>query len=266
MNELYENICAAVREAGGIVLQATNEGKHAREKTSRHDLVTAYDARVQRFLQERLLALLPGAGFLGEEDGGRLKAENGWRFIVDPIDGTMNFIRDLRRSCISVGLARGDVMEFGAVYDPYHDELFTAARGEGAFLNGVPIHVSDCDMPHALVYIGSAPYYPDCIPQTFYLAQRLTETCSDIRRSGSAALELCDVACGRVEAYFEYRLCPWDYAAGSLIVTEAGGRISSLDGGALQFDQKCSIAAANALCHAPLLALAEEAQQQRSQN
>lgn len=157
-------------------------------------------------------------------------------------------------------------MEFGAVYDPYHDELFTAARGEGAFLNGAPIRVSGCDMPHALVYIGSSPYYPECLPQTFYLARRLTETCSDIRRSGSAALELCDVACGRVEAYFEYRLCPWDYAAGSLIVTEAGGRVSALDGGALQFDRKCSIAAANALCHAPLLRLAEEAQQQTSQN
>ncbi len=266
MEKLYEQICAAVREAGTIVLQATAEGKNVREKTSRHDLVTAYDARVQRFLQERLLALLPEAGFLGEEDGGRLESASAWRFIVDPIDGTMNFIRTLRRSCISVGLAQGERMEFGAVYDPYHDELFTAVRGAGAFLNGAPIHVSDCDMAHALVYIGSSPYYPDCIPQTFALAQKLTETCSDIRRSGSAALELCDVACGRVEAYFEYRLSPWDYAAGSLIVTEAGGKISALNGEALRFDQKCSVAAANALCHAPLLQMAEQAQQQTSQN
>ena len=106
MEKLYEQICAAVREAGAIVLQATAEGKNVREKTSRHDLVTAYDARVQRFLQERLLALLPEAGFLGEEDGGRLESASAWRFIVDPIDGTMNFIRTLRRSCISVGLAR----------------------------------------------------------------------------------------------------------------------------------------------------------------
>ena len=243
MEKLYEQICAAVREAGAIVLQATAEGKNVREKTSRHDLVTAYDARVQRFLQERLLALLPEAGFLGEEDGGRLEAASAWRFIVDPIDGTMNFIRTLRRSCISVGLAQGERMEFGVVYDPYHDELFTAVRGAGAFLNGAPIHVSDCDMAHALVYIGS-----------------------DIRRSGSAALELCDVACGRVEAYFEYRLSPWDYAAGSLIVTEAGGSITDLDGGGLRFDQKCSVAAANPLCHAPLLQMAEQAQQQTSQN
>ena len=135
MEKLYEQICAAVREAGAIVLLATAEGKNVREKTSRHDLVTAYDARVQRFLQERLLALLPEAGFLGEEDGGRLEAASAWRFIVDPIDGTMNFIRTLRRSCISVGLAQGERMEFGAVYDPYHDELFTAVRGARAGLH-----------------------------------------------------------------------------------------------------------------------------------
>ena len=266
MNELYEKICAVMREAGSIILQASESGKHVQEKTSRHDLVTAYDARVQRFLQERLLALLPEAGFLGEEDGADTGSDREYRFIVDPIDGTTNFIHDLRRSCISVALERGSQIEFGAILNPYANELFMAVRGAGALLNGSPIHVSRYDMPHALAYVGASPYYPGCIPQTFYLARRLAETCVDIRRSGSAALELCDVACGRADAYFECLLSPWDYAAGSLIVTEAGGCVTAMDGSSLSFDRRSSLAAANALCHAPLLALAEEAARQTSQN
>lgn len=266
MKELYSRICAVVRQAGAIFLEASESGMHVHEKTSRHDLVTAYDARVQQFLQTELLALLPEAGFLGEEEGGALALEREWRFIVDPIDGTMNFIRDRRRSCVSVGLAHHGVMEFGVVYDPYCDELFTAARGEGSFLNGNRIHVSDCDLPHALAYVGPSPYYAECLPLTFALARRLTEVCVDIRRSGSAALELCDIACGRADLFYECRLSPWDYAAGSLIVTEAGGKITAMDGSALRLDEKCSLAAANVHCHAPLLSLIAEVRQQTSQN
>lgn len=265
MKKLYEEICAVVREAGAIILHAEKNEMHTQEKSSRHDVVTAYDARVQQFLQTRLLELLPEAGFLGEEEGGELAGRSGWLFVVDPIDGTMNFLRGRSRSCVSVGLARDDVMQFGAVYDPYHDELFHAVRGEGAFLNGAPIHVSEYDMPHALAYVGASPYYPDCLPLTFALAQRLTEDCSDIRRSGSAALELCDVACGRVDLYFECRLSPWDYAAGSLIVTEAGGYAGTMDGTPLRFREKCSLAAANRRCYAPLMERIELCRQQTSQ-
>lgn len=265
MKKLYEDILAVVREAGEIVLHAEKNEMHTQEKSSRHDVVTAYDARVQRFLQTRLLALLPEAGFLGEEEGGEQAGESGWLFVVDPIDGTMNFLRGRSRSCVSVGLARDDEMQFGAVYDPYHDELFCAARGEGAFLNGKRIRVSDYDLPHALAYVGPSPYYPDCLPLTFALARRLTEDCSDIRRSGSAALELCDVACGRADLYYECRLSPWDYAAGSLIVTEAGGHVSTMEATPLRFREKCSLAAANGLCYAPLMERIEAARGQTSQ-
>lgn len=265
MNSRYTEILKIVREAGKIILKASEETKNVQEKSSRHDLVTQYDAQVQHFLQENLLSLFPQAGFLGEEEDADQGAENEWRFIVDPIDGTMNFIRDMRRSCVSVALAHNGTVEFGAVYDPYHDEMFHAVRKEGAFRNDQPIHVSNETMEHALVCVGTAPYYEECIPMTFALAQRLTQICVDIRRSGSAALELCDVACGRAELFYECRLCPWDYAAASLILTEAGGLITTMERKPLSLVEKSSVAAANPNCYEPLLMQIEEARRQTAQ-
>ena len=242
---MLEKITATVREAGGLVLAARDVSARTHEKTSAADLVTEYDVAVESFLRERLLALLPEAVFLGEEEAGPAHPERGWAFIVDPIDGTANFVRGLQHSAISVGLARDGVVEYGVVYDPYKNEMFSARRGGGAFLNGAPIHVSGKPLSEGIFAMGTALYRREYFPSTMRLTQQLFARSCDFRRMGAAALDLCAVACGRMEAFFEYSLCPWDYAAGSLLVTEAGGAACTLEGEALPVVRRCSIWASN---------------------
>ena len=164
---------------------------------------------------------------------------------MDPIDGTTNFVRDLRQSAISVALAKDGVIEYGVVLDPYKAELFSARRGGGAFLNGSLIHVSDRPLSQGVFGMGTAIYRREYLAPTMRLTEQLFRRSCDFRRMGAAALDLCNVACGRTELFFEYSLCPWDYAAGSLLVTEAGGVISTLDGQPLAFDRRCSCWASN---------------------
>lgn len=242
---MLEQIIAIVREAGEIVLSARDISAQTHEKTSAADLVTEYDVAVENFLREKLLKLLPEAVFFGEEEAGPAHPERGWAFIVDPIDGTANFVRDLRQSAISVGLAKDGVVEYGVVYDPYKNEVFSARRGGGAFLNGVPIHVSEKPLAEGIFAMGTALYRREYAAPTLRLTEQLFSRCCDFRRMGAAALDLCAVACGRVELFFEYSLCPWDYAAGSLLVTEAGGAVSTLEGQALPVTKRCSIWACN---------------------
>lgn len=253
MEQLHQSIIAAVREAGAIVRSADSD-KGIKEKSGHQDLVTRYDGAVQRFLEERLLALLPEAGFLGEEDAPS-HTDREWVFIVDPIDGTTNFIKGIPLVGISVGLARNGQMEQGVVYNPYTDEMFTACRGQGAFCNGKPIAVTDNPLVDGIAFFGSAPYYRELGPVSFAIAQKLYENSMDVRRLGASSLDLCYLAAGRGECYFECILSPWDYAAGSLILEEAGGRVTDMMGRPLRFDCKCSMAAANAASHRQLLDL-----------
>lgn len=260
---MLEEISKIVREAGTIILSASQD-KDVREKSGPDDLVTRYDAQVQRFLEERLLSLLPGADFLGEEDlGEELHAEREYRFIVDPIDGTTNFVKGFPHSGISVGLSRRGEAVLGVVYDPYLDELFTAARGGGAYLNGRPICVSEAALNHGVAVFGTSPYYRQHTGETFALGEAVFRRCMDVRRMAAASLDLCYVAAGRVECYFEYLLSPWDYAAGALIVQEAGGLATDLTGAPLALDQKCSLAAGNPACHRALLELAKTVRDSR---
>ena len=138
---MLEEIISIVRRAGGIVRGAHDVERVTSEKSCSEDLVTEYDTGVQAFLRKELLALLPEADFFGEE-GEHQTMTKRWTFIVDPIDGTVNFVRGLRYSNVSVALAEGGVVQYGVVYNPYADELFSAARGGGAFLNGRPIRVT----------------------------------------------------------------------------------------------------------------------------
>ena len=140
---MLEQIAAIVKEAGEIVLSAHDIAAHTHEKSSAADLVTEYDLAVENFLKEKLPPLVPGAIFYGEEEQENADPATGWAFIVDPIDGTTNFVRGLRQSAVSVALAKDGVIEYGVVLDPYKAELFSARRGGGAFLNGSLIHVSD---------------------------------------------------------------------------------------------------------------------------
>lgn len=242
---MLEQIIPIIREAGRIVLSARDAAARTREKTSAADLVTEYDLAVEAFLKEKLPPLVPGSVFFGEEEEENADPSRGWVFIVDPIDGTANFVRGLRQSAVSAALAHDGTVEYGVVYDPYKDEMFSARRGGGAFLNGAPIHVSSRPLAQGVFGMGTAIYRRQYLEPTMRLTQQLFERSCDFRRMGAAALDLCNVACGRTELFFEYSLCPWDYAAGSLLVTEAGGVISTLDGAPLSLDRRCSCWASN---------------------
>lgn len=232
---MLEQIAAAVRESSRIMLEADNIKAATSMKLGHANFVTKYDKRLQQDLFERLGSIFPKAAFMGEEEiGKRYKAE-GYLFVVDPIDGTTNFIKGYHASSVSVGLLKDGEPVLGVIYNPYRDEMFTAEKGNGAFLNGQPIHVSEETLSDSLVLFGTAPYYEELWERSFDVAKVLFTHSLDVRRSGSAAIELCDVACGRAGVYFELRLSPWDYAAGSLIVKEAGGHVRGAEGEKLQF-------------------------------
>lgn len=242
---MLEQIISLVREAGEIVLSARDIASHTHEKSSAADLVTEYDMAVENFLKERLPPLMPGSIFYGEEETVNADPTRGWAFIVDPIDGTTNFVRGLQQSAVSVALAHDGAVEYGAVLDPYKGEIFSARRGGGAFLNGQPIHVSARPLAEGIFGMGTAIYKREYLEPTMRLTEQLFRRSCDFRRLGAAALDLCNVACGRTDVFFEYSLCPWDFAAGSLILTEAGGRICALDGGPLPIDRRTGIWASN---------------------
>lgn len=240
---MQKAIEAILREAGQIMLSARDIEKAVSEKEGTANFVTKYDVAVQNLLRERLLALRPQAHFVGEEEDAHDDVLHGEAFIVDPIDGTTNFIKHYDHSAVSVAMTRAGEVVLGATYNPYRDELFYAEKGRGAICNGAPIHVAAGGLADSLICFGTSPYYAEMIPRTFALAQRLLENAVDLRRSGSAVIDLCDVARGCAGLMFEMRLSPWDYAASSLIVTEAGGRISQVDGTPLTLDRPCSVLA-----------------------
>ena len=242
---MLEQIMDVVRRAGEMVLSAHDIAAGTHEKTSAADLVTEYDLAVEAFLKRELPPLCPGAIFYGEEEAENADPSRDWAFIVDPIDGTTNFVRGLRQSAISVALARDGQVEYAVVFDPYKNEMFSARRGGGAFLNGAPIRVSEKPLAEGIFGMGTAIYRREYLEPTMRVTEQLFRRACDFRRLGAAALDLCDVACGRVELFFEYSLCPWDFAAGSLIITEAGGHISTLQGGPLALTERCSVWASN---------------------
>lgn len=242
---MLDQIIPIVREAGDIVLSARDIWSHTHEKTSAADLVTEYDLAVENFLKEKLPPLVPGSIFFGEEEAENADPTHGWAFIVDPIDGTTNFVRGLKQSAISVALACDGAVEYAVVLDPYKDELFSAKRGGGAFLNGIPIHVSGKPLSEGVFGMGTAIYRREYLEPTMRVTEQLFRRSCDFRRLGAAALDLCDVACGRLELFFEYSLCPWDHAAGSLVLTEAGGFACTLEGGPLSLTDRCSVWASN---------------------
>lgn len=251
---MLDRLIAVVRRAGDMIRDAHDIEKDTHEKNGAADLVTKYDVAVQAFLQRELLALVPEADFLGEE-GEHETLDKPWVFVVDPIDGTTNFVRHMHHSNIAVALVHEGCVAYGVVYNPFTEEMFAARRGGGAFLNGHPIHVSDRDMSHAITLCGSTIYDRRFTDRSFSLMRRLYDLGLDFRRFGSAELDVCYVACGRAEVFFECRLSPWDYAAGSLILTEAGGKITRLDGSPIDPYRGGSVWATNGICHSVLTLL-----------
>lgn len=224
MNTLTQAIEEIVRAAGAMMRDAFNDpDKPAYSLKGRQDYLTVTDGAVERFVRAEIERRFPGDAVLGEEDGGAVNAARLW--IVDPIDGTANFARQIPHFCISLGLLVEGRLEAGAIYEPMHDELFIAQRGQGAWCNGERMHVSElAELPAATMEIGWSARLP-AAPYLALVLRGMEAGCS-VRRAGSGALGLAYVAAGRSEAYAEAHINAWDVAAGLLLVEEAGGRVN----------------------------------------
>ena len=238
------------RGAGAASAEDLRGELRVRTKSGRRDLVTSMDLEIQKMLVKRLDLLAAPCSFLCEEElslegihqiRDPQEIRKGVCFIIDPIDGTANFVHGIRHSCTSIAMTvRGETM-IGVIYDPYREELFSACKGRGAWLNGHRLPSFDSPLSEVIAVFGTAPYDDSTNEMTFRLAHCLYELSADVRRTGSAALDLCWTACGRFGLYAELGLSAWDFAAGKLIAEETGCRVTDIDGNPLSFDGKPSI-------------------------
>jgi myo-inositol-1(or 4)-monophosphatase len=228
MNDLELALAAA---AQGAEIVRNGFGAHKiTEQKGRLDPVTEIDHASENAIVALLTANRPDDGLLGEE--GSSRASTGRRWIIDPLDGTVNFIHGIPQVAVSVALYDGDTPLVGVVHDPIHDEVFAAEQGKGSTRNGEPIQVSDTVELHRSVVVTGFPYDHDKHAAAYARAvAAVLERVNGIRRLGSAALDFCWLGCGRFDGYWEYSLGPWDAAAGVLIATEAGAVITDGLGG-----------------------------------
>lgn len=229
-NPILQQVVRISREAGAFIRDQRNsfEQKHIVQK-GLNDLVSYVDLECEKRLVENLRQVLPGCGFITEENTATQRADYNW--IIDPLDGTTNFIHGIPCFAVSIALEHNSEIILGVVYEVNRDECFSAIAGGGAELNGKTISVSACSsLSESLIATGFPIYNFSKQDQYLAVLKELMKTTRGIRRIGSAASDLCYLACGRVDAFFEYNLNPWDVAAGALIVTEAGGNVSDFNG------------------------------------
>ena len=251
MKDFLTVACAAARAAGSI-LRENIEGK--REITYKGDinLVTEMDMRSERTVVEKLLAAFPDHGIIAEEET-KIETGSGYRWVIDPLDGTTNYAHGYPCFSVSIGLEREEEVVVGVVYDPMRDELFTAQKGGGAFLNGKAIHVSRTDrLIQSLLATGFPCDRKTSEKNNLDYFHDLLMASQEVRRDGSAALDLCYVASGRFDGFWELKLKPWDVAAGSLIVREAGGMVSDFTGAGFSIHGE-ELLASNGIIHTALV-------------
>lgn len=242
----------AARSAGQLLREALGGERHITYKGSPTNLVTEMDRRAELLIVGRLLQAFPDHGLLGEE-GGERPGRSPYRWVIDPLDGTTNYAHGLPVYAVSIALERAGVIELGVGYDPSRDECFVAERGAGATLNGKPLAVSGTtELGESLLATGF-PYDIRTAAQTNLPEwAALSVRTHAVRRLGSAVLDLCYVAAGRFDGFWELRLGPWDVAAGGLIVLEAGGSVTDVAGGPWRIDG-CGILASNGRIHQAVL-------------
>lgn len=243
----------AARIAGGI-LQSWAEKFTVSEKGPA-DLVTEADVAAQEAIYEAIHSRYPDHGFLGEEGLLKQPGDSGYRWVIDPLDGTTNYVHRFPYYAVSIGLQCRDELQLGVIYDPTRDEMFSAVRGEGATLNERPLRVSHCPKLNQALVIASFP--PGVSVESLAIKRflKVLPFAQSIHRSGSSALNLAYVAAGRLDGYWSTSLKPWDMAAGALIVTEAGGRVTQLDGQPLDIEVPNLLATNGSSMHAELVAL-----------
>lgn len=201
------------------------------EIKSQNSLVTYVDKTAEKKIIEALSSIIPEAGFIAEE-GTTDKLGEEFNWIIDPLDGTTNFIHRIPTFCVSIALVKNNEIICGVIYEPNQDEMFTAWKNGGAFLNNNPIQVSTTDKLSESLLATGFPYYDYKRLEAYMdILKWLMHNSRGVRRIGSAAIDLAYVACGRFEAFYEYSLNPWDVAAGALIVEEAGGSVTDFQGG-----------------------------------
>jgi myo-inositol-1(or 4)-monophosphatase len=223
------------RRAGALAVQMRVGVETLAPKSSPTDVVTAADQAVERLLSAGIRLARPDDGLLGEE-GAADEGTSGLRWVVDPIDGTVNYLYGIPQWAVSIGVEDADGTVVGVVFDPSKDELWQAVRGGGATLDGVPLHCSGVtSLAQSLVATGFG-YDGRRRAAQARILPGLLPAVRDIRRLGAGALDLCGVAAGRVDAYYEQGLSPWDLSAGRLIATEAGARVEGLRGRAASQD------------------------------
>ena len=262
------------------IVQLVYDARHiAKDQTLRNrvnlkgeaDFVTAVDMEISAFIKRGLFDVAPSVAFVTEEEPKHVHA--GERFVLDPIDGTTNLIRNYNQSSISLGYYSGNEVKFGVVYSPCSGEMYFSVKGKGAYFynakNGIRNllrvgvenyrrnKLKTSDLPHrqAIVEFGAGSTNKGVAQESFELAKKVFENCMDLRRICSSALAVCYIAAGKIDGYFERKIKVWDYCAASLILEEAGGKISQWNGEKLLFDEPSTIVAGNADTYAYLLSL-----------
>jgi myo-inositol-1(or 4)-monophosphatase len=242
----YAHVAEGIARKAGALLRGFYEKGVATEYKGDVDLVTEADRASEALIRERLAAAFPGHGIFGEE-GTRDQMESEFRWYVDPLDGTTNFAHGFPAFCVVLGLERRKAglaadadgeMVAGVIYDPLRDEMFSGERGRGAWLNGRQIRVSkNATLQESLIATGFPSHKRHRSPNVHFY-QEFTLRSHGVRRAGSAALDMAYVACGRLDGFWEFKLNPWDTSAGYLLVEEAGGTVTHLDGGRFTLDSR----------------------------
>jgi myo-inositol-1(or 4)-monophosphatase len=253
MREFVQTAEEAARRAGHV-LRAWSSKFTVREK-SRSNLVTEADEAAQAAIYEFIHGRYPNHGFCGEEGLSVGGGDSPYRWVIDPLDGTTNYVHSFPYYCVSIGLECRGEMIVGAIFDPIHDEMFLGVRGEGASLNRRPLKCSAVtELENALV-IASLPVATSGHDDAVRRFLKVLPVAQSVQRTGSAALNLANVAAGRVEGFWSTSLKPWDMAAGILLVEEAGGRISKINGSPFQLEEPDLLATNGSSIHEQLLPL-----------
>jgi myo-inositol-1(or 4)-monophosphatase len=258
VSDLLDLAVAIAREAGALQRERFREPRTIGTKSSPIDLVTDVDHATDALIAERLRAARPGDGVLSEELGDR-PGRSGFTWVIDPLDGTTNYAHGFPHFAVSIGIERAGARIAGVVYDPLRDELFAAERGAGAQLNGEKVRVSTTgDLRSSLLGTGFAYDVHSAKVDNLDYFGRFIKRAQAVRRAGSAALDLAYVACARFDGFWELSLHPWDVCAGALLVEEAGGEVTDLDGSPVPRSGQ-RIVASNGRIHRAMLAVLRDA-------
>ncbi len=255
INIMKEQILSIILEAGKIIAKS-KVSKDMIIKKGLADFVTHVDLEVQNYIINALKSISPDSNIITEESNNNDYNLHKDTWILDPVDGTANLMHGFNHSAISLALFVDSKPKMGIVYNPFIKEMFYAESGKGAYLNDKNISVSpQNDMERCYIAFGTNPYNKSASNRWFPKLQKVFMECQDLKRTGSAALDLCYVACGRTEGYFEENLKPWDFAAGTIILKEAGGVTTDFSGNTIDFLKPQDILASNGLIHKKMISL-----------